>query len=284
MNQKKKYHTYIIILFFLLIFLILLTTAILVLRITDFAPLDTNTVFLVEKNAEFSVDDKDQIWDTKSEINIFSSSFSNKDDKVVIKSDNENNVLAPGSYNSYTFNLKNTGNMALDYNVSMKAVLKKDDKEINLNELPLLIRIKNYNEEYFIGSKEIWEPIEKINDFLESGTLGINNYAYYTFEWKWPFDENNEIDTTLGIIANNEDIDLTIDILTNAKLSDNADAKGGIALDIPVFGETIEVGGTIKKGPFVTIIILIIITILLLVYFHKKINKLKKRGGNFENH
>lgn len=276
-EEKRKNKVYLWILLIILLFLVTLTSGILVLRIGDFVPVDTNTVFLVEKNFGFSVDDKDQVWDNKKSINIFKTYFTNDDSDVVIKSEDGDKVIAPGSYSSYTFNLKNTGNIAIDYEVFLNAFLEVSNKEISLDKIPIVVRVKNYNGDYFLGDESNWISIDRITDFIDLGTLGVNNYAYYTFEWKWDFEGDDKLDTYLGKNATIEDINLTIEISTKAKLSSKSNNLGGISGEnadgVLVFNEQKEIGGTIRKIPFIILLILLLLVIILYIRQYLKNKK-----------
>lgn len=163
--------------------------------------------------------------------------------------------------------------MAIDYELKMNATLLLANEEINIDEIPLVIRIKNYDNKYFLDNENEWISIGEINHFIENDTLGINNYAYYTFEWKWDFAKDDDLDTKIGIIANDKDIKLIVTITTSAWLSDNPNANGGISQigtdTIPVFNEITEVGGTIKILPFIILIIIIILLSLLTMIYIK---------------
>ena len=259
----------------ILLFLILLTFLILVVRIGNFAPIDKNTIFLVEKNFKVSTDDKEQVWNTKSDIDIFDSSITNKEKIIIVKSDNGDNLIAPGTYNEYTFNLKNTGNIAIDYDINMRAILKIDNVESTFEKFPVVVRLKNYSGEYLLGDDENWLSIEEINNFLDQGILGVNNYAYYTLEWKWE-GTDDQLDTALGTAATSSDIDLTVEISTSSTPSAKPSATGGILqTNNGLIKPDTKIGGTIRVIPFIILIILIIIISVTLIVLKRK-NKVKK--------
>lgn len=275
MEKEKNNKIFFNILAVILLFLILLTFLILIVRIGNFAPIDKNTIFLVEKNFRVATDDKDKIWDTKSDIDIFDSSITNKDEIVIVKSDNGDNLIAPGTFNEYTFNLKNTGNIAIDYDVNMRAILKINNVESSFENFPIVVRLKNYNGEYLLGNDETWLSIEEINDFLDQGILGVNNYAYYTLEWKWD-GKDDKLDTALGTSAVSNDIDLIVEISTSSTPAEKPSATGGIIqVDNDLINQETKIGGTIKVIPFTILIILIILISITLIVLKRK-NKVKK--------
>ena len=275
MEKEKNNKIFFNILAVILLFLILLTFLILIVRIGNFAPIDKNTIFLVEKNFRVATDDKDKIWDTKSDIDIFDSSITNKDEIVIVKSENGDNLIAPGTFNEYTFNLKNTGNIAIDYDVNMRAILKINNVESSFENFPIVVRLKNYNGEYLLGNDETWLSIEEINDFLDQGILGVNNYAYYTLEWKWD-GKDDKLDTALGTSAVSNDIDLIVEISTSSTPAEKPSATGGIIqVDNDLINQETKIGGTIKVIPFTILIILIILISITLIVLKRK-NKVKK--------
>lgn len=275
MEKEKNNKIFFNILAVILLFLILLTFLILIVRIGNFAPIDKNTIFLVEKNFRVATDDKDKIWDTKSDIDIFDSSITNKDEIVIVKSENGDNLIAPGTFNEYTFNLKNTGNIAIDYDVNMRAILKINNVESSFENFPIVVRLKNYNGEYLLGNAETWLSIEEINDFLDKGILGVNNYAYYTLEWKWD-GKDDKLDTALGTSAVSRDIDLIVEISTSSTPAEKPSATGGIIqADNDLINQETKIGGTIKVIPFTILIILIILISITLIILKRK-NKVKK--------
>ncbi|MBQ4634702.1 MAG: hypothetical protein IJB71_05085 [Bacilli bacterium] len=275
MEKEKNNKIFFNILAVILLFLILLTFLILIVRIGNFAPIDKNTIFLVEKNFRVATDDKDKIWDTKSDIDIFDSSITNKDEIVIVKSENGDNLIAPGTFNEYTFNLKNTGNIAIDYDVNMRAILKINNVESSFENFPIVVRLKNYNGEYLLGNDETWLSIEEINDFLDQGILGVNNYAYYTLEWKWD-GKDDKLDTALGTSAVSNDIDLIVEISTSSTPAEKPSATGGIIqVDNDLINQETKIGGTIKVIPFTILIILIILISITLIILKRK-NKVKK--------
>ena len=60
---------------------------------------------------------------------------------------------------SNRFDLKNTGNVALDFTCLLTTNV--EIKGAEFDELPILIRLRDYKGNYLIGSKDKWECFDK---------------------------------------------------------------------------------------------------------------------------
>lgn len=273
-NKKKKYKSrwiWIILLFLLI--LIFLSGIILIVRMVSKAPIDTNTVFLETSNPKISINDKEQVWNTENEINVFNTAYKNELGSVIVKSDDDNSIIAPGSSNEYTFNLKNIGDIKLDYKIQMSATMFIENNKVDFVDIPIKVRIKDDND-YLLGTDNSWVAIQDINSFSDKKELNINNYAYYTFEWKWDFNNDDLIDTNLGIMANEKEVKLILKITTNAKISDNLEDSN----EAPVFKEVKDSQN--KKSLCPVIIILIIIFLVCLIVFKTLRKKIRGKDND----
>ena len=101
------------------------------------------------------------------------------------------------------------------------------DKDIDLKSFPIGVRLRTYSGEYLLGDGKHWEPIYRLDDYVADGTLAVNNYAWYTLEWKWLYDEyiidengtyvgsvNDFLDTLLGNMSADTPVSLCISIST----------------------------------------------------------------------
>ena len=162
----------------------------------------------------FEVDDDKQTWTTETQVEIFKLSYENGEAKVTVISSDGDKVIAPCTENSYTFKLKNTGNVALDYTVDVDAYVTPGD--VNL---PVTARLNRYDGEWIVGASNSYIDIPTLDTAYDSGVLGAGKYTYYTLDWQWPFESgNDEYDTLLGnLAAEGQDITLTIVIKTTAE-------------------------------------------------------------------
>lgn len=145
---------------------------------------------------------------------------------------NEDHLIAPGTSNIYQFTLANTGDVALDYTLTMEAYVTGTDLWIPVNA-----RVWDYTNRYLVGSADEMPDVMELNTVDETGVLGAGKYAVYNLEWEWPFereDENGDItendiyDTMLGNLAVDEDLVLHIVIRTTAEYDEDPNHPGGV--------------------------------------------------------
>ena len=166
---------------------------------------------LTPLNPDMQVSDNTTVWETNTEVDIFKIRYVNGEGIVTVDG-GDDKVIAPGTGNTYTFNLKNTGNTSLDYIMEMEAYFTP-----STHAIPVVARLKGYDGNYMIGGDDQWNDILDINNAKDAATLNVNCYAYYTLEWQWPYESgNDEYDTFLGNKATEEDLTLTIVIRTTA--------------------------------------------------------------------
>lgn len=225
----------------ILLVVLLLTTFLLVHRLGMFAVNDLNAIFLVQTSPGLTVEDQSQTWGTETRINLFSTQYNGIGRDITVESSDGDRLIAPGTEGEYTFTLKNTGNVAMDYQVAMDAELHINNYQIDLENFPLGIRLRHYSGEYLLGDEDTWVAISKLEDYATKDTLAVNHYAWYTIEWKWLFEEDavddhdhlhinagDELDTILGNITVDTPVNLSVSISTLAQPSDDAIASGGI--------------------------------------------------------
>lgn len=201
----------------------------------------------VKAEPKFNVVDADQVWVENNEINIFKVEYDNDLGEVTV-SGNGNKVIAPGTTNTYYFELQNNGNVGVEYQVTMNAYISD-----NITRIPVNAKLSDYDGRYIIGSETSWENVlavtpERVND---SGELSVGNKMRYIFSWEWPYESgDDEFDTMLGNLAVDEDVTLTVEINTVAMADEYADGgfktgddanigiylgAGGVALSVIVF-------------------------------------------------
>lgn len=254
----------------LLLLLVFLSGSVLAIRLGDFLPNNTNIIFLIPKEPNAEAADPNTVWETDTDVDIFSAYSINGEGVITVQSSNDDNVVAPGTSGYYRFDLKNTGNVALDFTclLTTEVVIKGAEFE----NLPIVIRLRDYKGNYLIGSNDEWECFDKVAMDVNSMTLGKGSYVYYELEWRWAFEDENEnsdeFDTFIGNVAADEGVFLSINISTTATQSEEADIAGGI-----VSNDDIKTGGDIDVIPYVIlniIILLIIIALIVISLFLKK--------------
>ena len=176
------------------------------------------------KNPGFEASDDNTVWSTNTQVEIFRVSYVNGEQVITVNSGNGDKVIAPGTENSYTFKLKNTGNVALDYTVEIDAYFTPADIEI-----PITGRLNRYDGTWVIGGKDEYAKVPVLDTAEDNATLGAGKYTYYTLDWLWPFESgNDELDTMLGNLAVDQELTFTIVIKTTATESSNPYDDSGI--------------------------------------------------------
>lgn len=135
----------------------------------------------------------------------------------------DDKLIAPGTSNIYQFTLANTGDVALDYTMTMEAYYTGTDLWI-----PVEARVWDHTNRYLLGSSDDKVDVLEVNKVEESAELGAGRYAVYNLEWEWPFERGDDIyDTMLGDLAVDNDLELHVVIRTTAMHDnepDNPDA------------------------------------------------------------
>ena len=176
------------------------------------------------KKPGFEASDDNTVWSTNTQVEIFRISYVNGEQVITVNSDNGDKVIAPGTENSYTFKLKNTGNVALDYTVEIDAYFAPADIVI-----PITGRLNRYDGTWVVGGRDEYIAVPVLDAAEDKGTLGAGKYTYYTLDWLWPFESgNDELDTMLGNLATEQDLTFTIVIKTTATESSDPYDDSGI--------------------------------------------------------
>lgn len=156
--------------------------------------------------------DDDQVWITDTEIAIFRVSYDNGTQNITVQSANGENVIAPGTINTYTFKVKNSGDAPMDYDVRLDAWITPEEMPV-----PVTGRLVRYDSIWVAGDEDTWATVSQLDAAEDKNTLGAGKFAYYTLEWQWPFENGDDaLDTFFGNYTD-EDITFTIRITTVAE-------------------------------------------------------------------
>lgn len=184
-----------------------------------------------KKKSSFEAGDDNVMWTTDTRVEVFRVSYVNGEQLITVNSDNGDKLIAPGTENSYTFKLKNTGDAALDYTVCVDAYFTPGNITI-----PITGRISRYDGEWIVGDKNTYADVKELDRAEDKATLGAGEYSYYTLDWIWPYESGNDrLDTLLGNMAVNQDLIFTVVITTKATENVDPNAVGG--LDTPQTGD-----------------------------------------------
>lgn len=167
-----------------------------------------------------------------------------------VASSNEDKVIAPGTRNEHVLYVTNEFDFALDYHIVYHSTTGD-------YELPLLVKLRNDEGDYLIGSETTYGHIEDLVNIKDINTVGGNRYHYYVFEWYWPFESNDDNhDTNLGNLTITEEVEVILEVKMNAVASEDVDSKDGIPL--PSEKEAV-VGQTVMTTVVLLLALLIVV-------------------------
>lgn len=199
----------------------------------------------------FEAGDDKTVWTTDTPIEIFRISYENGEPVITVNSDDGEKVIAPGTSNSYTFKLKNTGNTSIDYRLTVDAYFTPSDLRI-----PIRAKLSRYDGRWLVGSADGYGTVDALDAVEDSASLSAGRYTYYTLEWEWPFESGDDAyDTLLGNRATEEDLLFTVVLRTTAE-----EGGGGGGIEPPKTGDslgTIFWGALIAGGMTVLLIVVI---------------------------
>lgn len=263
-NTLRGLWTVIVVL--LTIILSLLTVGIVALRIGNTLPEGVDIFFIVPKNPDFHIEDKDGIWEAQNQVDIFSSEYVNGENQTTVLSQNGDDIIAPGTVSTYKFCMYNDGNMAIAYDLGFSFTLTIDGVEKNASSFPLSLRMTRTDGKYVMGGEDKWVNLDagKVGEY--DGILGASSYEQFTLEIMWAFEGNDELDTALGNAAKNSSVDLKFQIQSYAEENGDSTVQGGVAIsqDAIDYNEY-EFGGTIRWELFAILLALLALCVLYIV-------------------
>lgn len=212
------------------------------------------------KDPVFSVTDDNQTWTKEMDVEIFRAAY-DEQGRITVLSENGDSLIAPGTGSAYTFQLKNSGNCALDYNmdVSMHASESND-------AIPLEVKMSRSDGRFLAGDDNNWTELAALDGAKDAAVLGADSFTAYTLEWQWPFETmEGEIssedlrDTLLGNMEIDEELNVAIKISVTASADEDPTRKGGT----PKTGDDSQLTLFIVIAIAATVILLIILIFLI---------------------
>ena len=273
-KQNNKLSLSIKILLIILIILVLLSLGILLIRLGDLLPNNTDIFFIEPKIADTELSDDRKVWELDTKVDIFKIEEKNEKGEFSVISKEGNKVIAPGMEGTYRFQIKNLGNVA----VNLKTVFNVEFIVENLkyDTLPIEVKFTNYKGQNL--SEDGWMNVKEFIECVDELTIGRNSYVFYDIDWRWAFESgNDEFDTLLGNLSVNSVVKMTVGIQATATQSDDYDAEGGLVSGIDA-GRT---GGSLVPVPYILLNLLILIIIAVLITLESL--KRKKQSEEIQN-
>lgn len=261
--NKNKIKLYAIM--FFLIITVLITSVIVIEKTLKFLPVNTDTVIAIGKDFDVVVSDNQKVWNITNDIDVFNETFWNEDGNIYIENTKGKKVLAPGSKGSYSFKIHNAGEITLNYTIDINASLEINNKKVELSKIPLRIRIKDSDNNYYLGNKTTWVTLIELDSFLHENYLKSEDDDNYILEYFW-LTQSNQYDTLLGKMAKVNDISLVIQINT-LSTSDSIDNEG-----IPVFKDFTSNNCYLGLSLVLGLVLMLLLGVGI-YYYRKKITK-----------
>lgn len=238
-RRRLFYKSFLGALIVVLIILIVLSGTLLSTRLFNYIKLDSREVIL-ENNLE-------------QEFELFQIRYENELGEITVCSSDNTNVIAPGTKMECLIRLRNKGEDTLKYEFIPKVQIT-DDKKI-----PISIRVRDYNNNYIIGSEKQWIPMEQLSAVAPAKTLDKDTSIEYIFEWKWAYEAGNDTqDTLLGSSSAMQDLNLSLSFTVHAENSIPFDAYFNIT-------ET-GLGGILLSATVLLLGIIALISLVILLF------------------
>ncbi|MDO4363226.1 MAG: hypothetical protein Q4C99_01740 [Clostridia bacterium] len=288
-KKSKKFNTsFLLPLIVLLVILILASSAFLAAVLKGRASNEENVIALFpgDKLSAAAVDSEyapakikpgfkaydDKIsWDTQTDVDLFKKAYANDNGDYSVVSGNGDKVIAPGTSNTYSFSLKNTGNVDFDYVMDLDSIFEVGD-----NKLPIQVRLFD-GENWIAGGENSYISAENLKDYEVKGNLKVGKYVTYSLEWRWAFENDdadkrvlqNINDTVLGNRSVSADTRFDLIIKTTAEVP-----KGAVATDengTPLYDKVDKNINVIYVGVPAVFILAALIGLLLLLLLRRRI-------------
>ncbi len=246
-GSSRKSFVWLMLMVNVVFILLLMTLAITALRVGNYLPENMDILFIVGKEPNMDVTDSEgKVWESNTNINLFSSEYKNGENVVTIASKNGDKLIAPGVETQYDFALYNNGNMAVVYETDLDFKLTVASSELTEYTFPLKVRLYDSEGNYVIGGANEWVAVEDASIAFHPATLGATSYSHFTLELKWEFDGGNDTLDTLYGNESGEGVWLTLGINTYAEEHLDATAQGGIKVEVNEENGAQEYGGTVR--------------------------------------
>ncbi len=191
------------------------------------------------------------------EIQVFCAEYDN-DGKITVKSDYGNQVVAPGTENSYDLYVRNVGKVPISYVLEAQSHITVDVNG-KQTEIPIKANFIDPNNNYLLGKENETDSLAKLDGVKDSSGLSPQHQAKYTLYWSWPFDGDDEFDTLLGNLAA-EGEELTVKVAFSVTASYDPNAEGGALMT----------GDSSNIGLLAALFVISAFTLIILLFWRKR--------------
>lgn len=226
-------------------------------------------IFVVDSEVDFvETSDDEVIWGDNADITIFRVTEVNEDGSIVVESSDGTDIIAPGMEGNYNFQIKNKCKFAVNTETLVEIEFLVNGELFE--NAPIEVRLINYQNEYI--SSNDWTNVNEVEQFYDLTTVGKNCYIYYDLDWRWNFEGNDELDTLLGNLSVDNNVELRINIATAASRARESDAEGGIPIPDGILGDT-----PFDLTPFIILNCVALVTFSVLLYYENR--KFEKKNN-----
>ncbi len=254
----------------ILVLLLILSLVILFVRLAIQLPHTDDTFVICPKFDTVEVGDNKQIWDLDTDVTIFKTSKVDENGNVVVESIHGDKIIAPGMEGNYRFEIRNSSKFAVDTKTIVTAQLTVNGEV--LENTPIEVRFSDYKGENVTEGG--WVNVNNIGEFIDELTIGKKCYVFFNLDWRWVFEgTNDELDTLLGNLSCDNEVEFTINIVSSATRCGDKNAEGGLPL-VNVYTPS----GELDIIPLIAanVIVLFVIIVLLIIENHRRKNRKEK--------
>ncbi len=240
--------------------------------VSGYTPNDSLTVY--KPSNPFNPDEKiptNANWESTTSVDLFKTTYTNDRGEVVVESSNGDPIIAPGTHNDYSFSLKNNGNIALEYDLTLDGLFSYEQAK-----LPFVVRLR-CGDEWLVGDEDTWVSPESLKGTTLKGTLARGKYVSYTLQWQWPFESDdiesgilNDInDSLIGNAAAGDDLNFSLNIGTVSRI-----ANGAVPVDAsanPIMTAIYAVPAPIYIGIFLVALPVLLFAFIVFMLYKRSI-------------
>ncbi len=173
------------------------------------------------------VDDEAGLWIDQTQVEIFRAKYDNDSGNITVISAYGDKVIAPGTSNSYYFNVNNDGETGIKYTLEAEASISFVYND-QTYKIPIQAKFRDDTDTYLIGSADEYVCFDALDGIKDEGTLRAGYTTRYILDWQWPFEQgNDDFDTFLGnLSAEGDELKVSVKFIVSASEYDGAD--GGV--------------------------------------------------------